>query len=74
MDNPVIQASLPAERFLDLSHPGDLLTGVLTPFQRKVVGDSPPYNVRRVDEKHNAVRQADSGFGADARADPARLP
>ena len=37
----------------------------LTPFQREVVGDGPPYIVRRVGEKHNAVRQADSGFGAD---------
>ena len=46
----------------------------LTPLQREVVGDSPPYNVRRAGEKPNAVRQADSGLGADARADPARLP
>ena len=46
----------------------------LTPFQTEVVGDSPRDNVRRVGEKHNAVRQAESGFGADARADPARLP
>ena len=46
----------------------------LTPFQREVVGDGPPYNVRRAGEKHNAVRQADSGLGTDARADPARLP
>ena len=33
-----------------------------------------PVNVRSVSEKHNAVRQADSDFGADAQADPARLP
>ena len=33
-----------------------------------------PVNVRSVSEKHNAVRQADSDLGADAQADPARLP
>ena len=78
MDNPVTQASLPAQRFLDgstLVTPRRFInrSPKLTPFQREVGGDSPPYNVRRVGEKHNAVRQADSGFGADARADPARL-
>ena len=28
-----------------------------------MVGGQPPVNVRKVGEKHNAVRQADSGFG-----------
>ena len=57
--------------------PGDLLSksSKLT-FSRKRWrgGGQPPVNVRKVGEKHNAVRQADSGFGADARADPVRLP
>ena len=43
-------------------------------FPEKGGGGQPPVDVRRVGGKHNAVRQADSGFGADARAGPARLP
>ena len=71
VDNPVTQASLPAQRFLDgstLVTPRRFInrSPKLTPFQREVGGDSPPYNVRRVGEKHNAVRQVDSGFEADA--------
>ena len=31
-----------------------------------MVGGQPPANVRRVGGKHNTVKQADSGFGADA--------
>ena len=63
VDNPVTQASLPAERFLDwniLVTPRRCInwSPKLTPFQREMVGDSPPYNVRRVGKKHNAVRQA----------------
>ena len=56
--------------------PGDLLSksSKLTFFQKKVVGGQPPVNVRRVGEKQNAVRQADSGLGVDAPADPVRLP
>ena len=56
--------------------PGDLLSksSKLNFFQKKVVGGQPPVNVRSVSEKHSAERQADSGFGADAQADPARLP
>ena len=38
------------------------------------MGGQPPVNVKRVGGKHNTVKQADSGFGADARADPAKLP
>ena len=45
----------------------------LIPFRGRRWGTA-PVNVRSVSEKHNAVRQADSGLGADARADPARLP
>ena len=35
-----------------------------------MVGDNPPVNVRRVGERHKIVRQTDSGFGVDGRADP----
>ena len=35
-----------------------------------MVGDSPHVNVRRVGERHKIVRQTDSGFGVDVRADP----
>ena len=42
------------------------------------MGGLPPVNVKKVGKKHNAVwqadSQADSGFGADAQADSARLP
>ena len=56
--------------------PGDLLSksSELTFSRKRWWGDSPPVNVRRVGGKHNTVKQADSGFGADAQADPARLP
>ena len=43
-------------------------------FQKEVVRGQPLVNVGRVNGKHNTVKQADSGFGADARADPARIP
>ena len=48
--------------------PGDLLSksSKLTFSRKKVVGGQPPVNVRRVGGKHNTVKQADSGFGADA--------
>ena len=36
-------------------------------FRSQLVGDS-PVNVRRVGERHKIVRQTDSGFGVDARA------
>ena len=45
----------------------------LIPFRGRWWGTA-PVNVRSISEKHNAVRQADSGLGADARADPVRLP
>ena len=45
----------------------------LIPFRGRWWGTA-PVNVRSVSKKHNAVRQADSCFGADAQADPARLP
>ena len=54
--------------------PGDLLSKSSKFFQKKVVGGQSPVNDRRVGGKHNTVKQADSGLGADARADPARLP
>ena len=55
---------------------GDLLSksSKLTFSRKRWWGGQPPVNVRKVGEKHNAVRQADSGLGADARADSARLP
>ena len=34
----------------------------------------PPINVRGVGERHNIVRQTDSGFGVDARVGPGRFP
>ena len=34
------------------------------------MGGQPPVNVRRVGGKHNTVKQADSGFGVDARENP----
>ena len=37
----------------------------LIPFRGRWWGTA-PVNVRSVSEKHNAVMQADSGFGADA--------
>ena len=43
--------------------PGDLLSKSSNYFQKKVVGGQPPVNDRRVDGKHNAVKQADSGLG-----------
>ena len=77
MDNPVTQTSLPLERF-DLRHSFYLQETIiwsskLIPFRGRRWG-TVPVNVRSVREKHNAVRQADSGLGADARADPVRLP
>ena len=39
-----------------------------------MVGGQPPVNVRGVGERHNTVRQTDSGFGVDARVGPGRLP
>ena len=38
------------------------------------MGGQPPVNVRRVGERHNIVRQTDSGFGVDARVGPGRFP
>ena len=35
-----------------------------------MVGDSPRCNVRRIGGKHNAVRQADSGFGGRCSRKP----
>ena len=35
-----------------------------------MVRDNPPVNVRRVSERHKIVRQTDSGFEVDGRADP----
>ena len=32
-------------------------------FQKKVAGGQPPVNVKKVDGKHNIVKQADSGLG-----------
>ena len=37
--------------------------------QRKVVGDSPPVNVRRVGKSHKKVKQTDSGLGVDTQAE-----
>ena len=34
------------------------------------MGGQPLVNVRRVGGKHNTVKQADSGFGVDARENP----
>ena len=34
------------------------------------MGGQPPVNVRGVGERHNIVRQTDSGFGVDARVNP----
>ena len=44
--------------------PGDLLSksSKLTFSQENVVGGQSPVNVRRVGEKHNTVKKADSGF------------
>ena len=44
---------------------GDLLSKSSNIFQKKVVGVQPPVNVRGVGERHNIVRQTDSGFGVD---------
>ena len=79
VDNPVTQASLPAERFLDwntLVTPRRFInwSPKLTPFQREVVGDSPLYNVRRAGEKRSAVRQADSGFGGRCTSRSSEAP
>ena len=38
------------------------------------MGRQPPVNVRGVGERHNIVRQTDSGFGVDARVGPGRFP
>ena len=38
------------------------------------MGGPPPVNVRGVGERHNIVRQTDSGFGVDARVGPGRFP
>ena len=38
-----------------------------------MVGDSPPFNVRRVGESREIVKQTDFGFGVDARAGPRGL-
>ena len=56
--------------------PGDLLfkSSKLTFSRKRWWGGQPPVNVRKVGEKHNAVRQADSGLGEDAQADSVRLP
>ena len=59
--------------------PGDLLSksSKLTFPRKRWLGDRSPVNVRRVDEKHNVVRQADSGFGGGCsgnfRGSPWRL-
>ena len=34
------------------------------------MGRQPPVNVRGVGERHNIVRQTDSGFGVDTRVNP----
>ena len=39
-----------------------------------MVGGQPPVNVRGVGERHNIVRQTDSGFGVDAQVGPGRFP
>ena len=39
-----------------------------------MVWGQPPVNVRAVGERHNIVRQTDSGFGVDARVGPERFP
>ena len=39
-----------------------------------MVRGQPPINVRGVGERHNIVRQTDSGFGVDARVGPGRFP
>ena len=39
-----------------------------------MVGGQPPVNGRGVGGKHNTVKQADSGFGVDARVGPGRFP
>ena len=56
--------------------PGDLLSksSKLTFFQKKVVGGQPPVNVKKVGEKHNAVRQADSGFWGRCSRKPSEAP
>ena len=38
-----------------------------------MVGDSPPFNVRRVGESREIVKQTDFGFGVDAQAGPGGL-
>ena len=42
--------------------------------QRKVVGDSPPVNVRGVGESCEIVKQTDFGLGVDAQAGPEGYP
>ena len=44
-------------------------SSMLIPFRGRWWGTA-PVNVRSISEKHNS----ESGFGADAQADPARLP
>ena len=39
-----------------------------------MVGGQPPVNVRGVGERHNIVRQTDSGFRVDASVGPGRFP
>ena len=39
-----------------------------------MVGGQPPVNVRGIGERHNIVRQTDSGFGVDARVGPGKFP
>ena len=38
------------------------------------MGGQPPVNVRKVGEKHNIVKQADSDFGLDAQEIPGGTP
>ena len=51
--------------------PGDLLTKALSGFSLEKGGwGLPPVNVRGVGERHEIVKQTDSGFGVDAQAGP----
>ena len=77
-DKLVSQAREPSEEFLDwntLVMPRRLInwSSKLTFSRERVTGDS-PVNVRRVGERHNTIRQTDSGFGVNARESPGRVP